>query len=107
MSLYGRIPSFFDRLVVASVDPQPPVLRVEVTNEETGETKILLADCGEIKDGELRFYTDLEVIKSVEKLLLEEGLSVIPDPAAPVFTIMTPEQATIATKTFNLVEREI
>ena len=107
MSLYGRIPSFFDRLVVASLYPQPPLLRVEIINEQTGKTEVLFADCGEVRDGEIRFYTDLEVIKSVEKLLLDAGLSVVPDPVAPVFTLMTPEQATIATKTFDLVEREI
>ena len=106
MSLYGRISSFSDRLAVASLAPRPPLLRVEVINEDTGKTEVLFADCGEVKDGEIRLYTDLEVIKSVEKTLLGTGFSVVTDPAAPVFTIMTPEQATIATKTFNLVERE-
>ena len=104
--LEARIPGFLDKIVLASSERLIPVLPIEIRDPEDGVLQPLLAEAGEYKDDHYIAYSDVELIKSVERAITLAGYTIVPDPEAPVFTSLSPEQSTIATKSFNLIERE-
>lgn len=104
--LEARISGFLDKIVLVSSERLVPVLPIEIYDREDGSRDTLYAEAGEYKDDHYIAYSDAELIKSVEREITRSGYTVIPDPAAPVFTSLSPEQSTIATKNFKLIERE-
>lgn len=104
--LEARISGFLDKLILASYDRQVPVLPIDIYDLTEGTRHIIFAEAGEYKDDQYIAYSDVDLIKSVERELTRSGYVVIVDPAAPVFTSLSPEQSTIATKNFKLIERE-
>ena len=100
--LEARIPGFLDKIVLASSERLLPVLPIEIHDRDT-----LFAEAGEYKDDHYVAYSDVELINAVEREITRSGYDIIPDPAAPVFTSLSPEQSTIATRTFKLIEREL
>lgn len=104
--LEARISGFLDKLVLASSERPIPVLPIDIYDREGGSPHTLYAEAGEYKDDQYIAFSDVDLIKSVEREIIRSGYMVIPDPAAPVFTSLSPEQSTIATKNFKLIERE-
>lgn len=104
--LEARIPGFLDKIVLASSERLVPVLPIHIYDSEDGALQPLFAEAGEYKDDNYVAYSDVDLIKSVEREITRSGYDIIPDPAAPVFTSLSPEQSTIATRTFKLIERE-
>lgn len=105
--LEARISGFLDKLILASSERVVPVLPIDIYDREEGTRHSLYAEAGEYRDDQYIAYPDVELIKSVERELARSGYIVIVNPAAPVFTSLSPEQSTIATKKFNLIEREL
>lgn len=104
--LEARIPGFLDKIVLASPDRLVPVLPIDIHNRGKGSRHTIYAEAGEYKNDQYIAYSDVELIKSVEREIIRSGYAVVADPAAPVFTSLSPEQSTIATRKFNLVEGE-
>lgn len=105
--LEARIPGFLDKIALASSERLVPVLPIEIYDREGGSRKTLLAEAGEYQDDNYVAYSDVDLIKSVEQEITRSGYDIVPDPAAPVFTSLSPEQSTIATQNFKLIEREL
>lgn len=104
--LEARISGFLDKIVLVSPERPVPVLPIDIHDREEGFRHTIYAEAGEYKDNQYVAYSDVDLIKSVEREITRSGYIVIPDPAAPVFTSLSPEQSTIATKNFKLIERE-
>lgn len=104
--LEARISGFLDKIVLVSPDRPVPVLPIDIHDREEGFRHTIYAEAGEYKDNQYIAYSDVDLIKSVEREIIRSGYDVIPDPSAPVFTSLSPEQSTIATKNFKLIERE-
>lgn len=104
--LEARISGFLDKIVLVSPERPVPVLPIDIHDREEGFRHTIYAEAGEYKDDQYIAYSDVDLIKSVERELTRSGYVIIPDPAAPVFTSLSPEQSTIATKNFKLIERE-
>lgn len=105
--LEARISGFLDKIVLASSERLVPVLPIDIHDREEGTRRTIYAEAGEYKDDQYVAYSDVELIKSAEREIIRSGYIVIVDPAAPVFTSLSPEQSTIATKNFKLIEREL
>lgn len=105
--LEARISGFLDKIVLASPGRLVPVLPIDIYDREDGSRRTLHAEAGEYKNDQYVGFSDVDLIKSVEREITRSGYAVIPDPAAPVFTSLSPEQSTIATKNFKLIEREL
>ena len=105
--LEARISGFLEKIVLVSPDRLVPVLPIEIHDREKGYRRTIYAEAGEYKDDQYVAYSDAELIKSVEREINRSGYTVVPDPAAPVFTSLSPEQSTIATQNFKLIEREL
>lgn len=104
--LEARISGFLDKIVLASSERLVPTLPIDIYDREEGSRHTIFAEAGEYKDDQYIAYSDAELIKSVEREITRSGYIIVPDPAAPVFTSLSPEQSTIATRTFKLIERE-
>ena len=105
--LEARISGFLDKIILASSERLVPVLPIDIYDREKGFRHTIYAEAGEYKDDQYIAYSDVELIKSVEREIIRSGYVVIVNPAAPVFTSLSPEQSTIATKNFKLIEREL
>ena len=105
--LEARISGFLDKIVLVSPERPVPVLPIDIHDLEEGFRHTIYAEAGEYKDNQYIAYSDVDLIKSVEREIIRSGYDVVPDPAAPVFTSLSPEQSTIATRTFKLIEREL
>lgn len=104
--LEARISGFLDKIVLVSPERRVPVLPINIHDREEGFRHTIYAEAGEYKDNQYVAYSDVDLIKSVEREIIRSGYTIVVDPAAPIFTSLSPEQSTIATKNFKLIERE-
>ena len=107
MSIKARVPDYEDKTITIKDGLIVTGVTVEIDDDENDSAKVLFAPAGEYKDEQYIPYTDVELIKSIEEEIDKAGFEIIPDPTAPVFTSLTVEQSTIATKIFYVREKDL
>lgn len=94
------------KLVVLSGSKPVSVVPIDIYDEGEQQRTTLFAPAGGYKDDQYISFSDVDVIKGIEAELDRAGYSVIVNPAVPKFTTLTAEQSTIATKSFNVKEKD-
>ena len=105
MTWEASISGYLDALVTVSGPRPVKVMPIDLYNSQEKERKTLFAEVGKYKDDKYIPYTDIEVLQSVERELNRCGFEVVVNPHAPVFSSLTPAEATISTRYFDVIER--
>ena len=100
-----HISGYLDALVTVSGPRPVKVIPIDLCNSQDRERQTLFAEVGKYKDDNYIPYTDIEIIQSVERELKRCGFEVVINPYAPVFASLTPAEATISTRRFEVIER--
>ena len=101
----AHISGYLDALVTVSGTQPGKVMPIDLYNPKDRVRQTLFAEVGKYKDDEYIPYTDIEVLQSVERELKRCGFEVVVNPHAPVFASLTPAEATISTRYFEVIER--
>ena len=105
MTWVAHITGYLDTTITVSSAHPVKVMPINLYNLEDGNSRTLFAEVGKYKDDEYIPYTDIEILRSVERELKRSGFEVVIDPKAPVLSSLTPNEATISTKRFEVIER--
>ena len=105
MTWEAHITGSLDAIVTVSGAHPVKVMPIDIYNPEDKSRRTLFAEVGKYKDDNYIPYTDIEVLQSVERELNRCGFEVVIDPKAPVLSSLTPKEATISTKQFEVIER--
>ncbi|ATW58674.1 hypothetical protein SEA_ZION_67 [Corynebacterium phage Zion] len=99
---------YLDTVVTVSGQRPVKMMMIKLYNPEDKERLTLFAEAGKYKDDNYIPYTDIEVLQSVERELNRCGFEVVVDNRyAPVLASLTPEESTIATRQFEVIEKEL
>lgn len=105
MTWEAHISGYLDAVIAVSGSSPVKAMPINLFNLEEGERRTLFAEVGKYKDDNYIPYTDIEVLQSVERELNRCGFEVVINPDAPVFSSLTPAEATISTRQFEVIER--
>ena len=105
MTWEAHITGSLDAIVTVSGAHPVKVMPIDIYNPEDKSRRTLFAEVGKYKDNEYIPYTDIEVLQSVERELKRSGFEVVVNPHSPVFASLTPAEATISTRYFEVIER--
>lgn len=100
-----HITGYLDAIVAVSGQRPVKVMPIDLYNPENETRQTLFAEVGKYKDDNYIPYTDIEILQSVERELNRCGFEVVVNPDAPVFASLTPAEATISTRYFDVIER--
>lgn len=100
-----HITGYLDAIVAVSGQRPVKVMPIDLYNSKEKERRTLFAEVGKYKDDNYIPYTDIEILQSVERELNRCGFEVVINPDAPVFASLTPAEATISVRQFEVIER--
>lgn len=105
MTWIAHITGYLDAMVTVSGTRPVKMIPIDLYDPENEIRQTLFAEVGKYMDDKYIPYTDIEVLQSVERELKRCGFEVVINPEAPVFSSLTPTEATISVRHFEVIER--